>query len=66
MQWQPPHIDWSPWTNRSAYESVGPMAQFEPKDRAGQTSQHLFSELAERKANDPMLQKVKLNFVLAV
>ena len=34
------------------------MAQLEPKDRAVQMSQHLFSELAERKANDPMLQKV--------
>ena len=36
------------------------MAQLEPKDRAVQMSQHLFSELAERKANDPMLQKVIL------
>ena len=63
VPWQPSHIDWSPWTNRSSYESVGPLAQLEPKDRAVQTSQHLFSELAERKANDPMLQKVSVLMV---
>ena len=58
VQWQPPHIDWSPWTSRSTYQDVGPLAQLEPQARAAQTSQFLFTELAERKANDPSLKKV--------
>ena len=56
--WQPPHIDWSPWTNRSAYMNSGPLAHLEPEARAAQSSQLLCSELARRKATDPSLQKV--------
>ena len=58
VQWQAPHIDWNPWTNRSAYVSEGPMGQLDPEARAAQSCQVLCSELAERKAMDPELQKV--------
>ena len=30
MEWKPPHIDWNPWTNRSAYLEGAPYAQLEP------------------------------------
>ena len=60
VPWQAPHIDWNPWTNRSAYVNSGPLAQLDPQSRAAQTSQLLFSELSDRKARDPALQKVRV------
>ena len=30
VEWKPPHIDWNPWTNRSAYLEGAPYAQLEP------------------------------------
>ena len=30
VNWKPPHIDWNPWTNRSAYLEASPYAQLEP------------------------------------
>ena len=31
--WKPPHIDWNPWNNRSAYLEGSPYAQLEPVSR---------------------------------
>ena len=30
VEWRAPHIDWDPWTCRSAYQEGGPYAQIEP------------------------------------
>ena len=30
VEWRPPHIDWNPWSNRSAYLEASPYAQMEP------------------------------------
>ena len=30
MEWRPPHIDWNPWSNRSAYLEGSPYAQMDP------------------------------------
>lgn len=57
IEWQPPHIDWSPWTHRSAYLEGGAYATMEPEARANQLSQDLYQDLSRRKATDSALQQ---------
>jgi len=30
VEWKPPHIDWDPWTFRSAFQEGGRYSQLEP------------------------------------
>ena len=30
VEWTPPHIDWNPWSNRSAYQESLPYSELEP------------------------------------
>lgn len=57
VEWRPPHIDWNPWTNRSAYLEGSPYSQMEPAERASRHSHDLSQEMSCRKGNEIALQK---------
>lgn len=41
VEWRPPHIDWNPWTNRSAYLEGSPYSQMEPVSTLVHSTQSL-------------------------
>jgi ATP-dependent RNA helicase A len=57
VDWKPPHIDWNPWTNRSAYLEGSPYAQLEPGERAARYSHDLAQEMSSRKGSEFAIQK---------
>ena len=52
VEWKPPHIDWNPWTNRSAYLETSPYAQLEPVSVWGHVRDHVMS-CDLRRASEP-------------
>jgi len=58
VNWSPPHIDWNPWTNCSAYQATGAYNDMAPEARTNRLSQDLYEQMAHRKNTDQDLQQV--------